>query len=417
MNVLWLSHNVPYPPIGGVLQRSYNLLQQLGSRHRVYLVALNQRAILPAEKDIEEARVALESVCAHVDIVPIPSDASRHAWYRLVISSFITRTAYNVNWLRSTVMHRKIAAIMERVRFDVIHYDTIGLMEYFGHARGCATILNHHNIESAMLVRRAEMEANPLKKIYFRREGSVLESLERLYGPQVDVNLTVSRLDAVRLQAISPAAAIEVCENGTDPGYFQPDVMSRAEPGHLLFVGGMRWYPNRDAMLYFCREVWPRCVAQMPSLELTIAGAHPPAELRQMAGADNRIRVQGYVDDVRPYFDRADIFICPIRDGGGTRLKVLDAMAMGKAIVSTSIGCEGLDVVHGEHVLIADTPEDFATCVGRLLSQPALKADLGARARKLVHEKYSWDVIGRRLMAVYERLGARHEPSRAVAAR
>lgn len=404
MNILWLSHNVPYPPVGGVVQRSYNLLKAVASKHNVYLLAFNQKPFLPTERHVDNAKAALARLCARVEVVPIPSDASRLAWYKLVLSSLVTRDPYAINWLKSSLMRLRITELVKRIRFDLVHYDTISLVEYFTDTGHLPKILNHHNIESSMMRRRAHRETNSFKKLYFAREAQKLHSVERLYASQADLNLTVSRLDSSRLQRISPYANIEVCENGTDPVYFRPDYGTPSEDGHLLFVGGLRWYPNRDAMLYFCQAVWPQLVRQAPFLKLTIVGAHAPGELLRIASGDNRIRLEGYVEDVRPYFQRADIFICPIRDGGGTRLKILDAMAMAKPIVATSIGCEGLDLIPDKDVLIADKPEDFVRHILQLRSNHTLKAELGARVRSLVEQRYSWNTIGMRLLTLYEKL-------------
>lgn len=404
MNILWLSQNVPYPPTTGALQRNYNLLKGVASRHNVYLIAFNQKALLPTEREVEEANKALKKLCAHVEILPIPSDASKVAWYKLVLLSLLTRDPYTVNWLKSNEMHSKIKEAMHKIKFDLVHYSTISLVEYVNDAANLPKVLDHHNIESFMMRRRSEKEKNMFKKVYFYCEAWKLQSVEKLYASNVGVNLTVSRLDAEKLRSLYPEANVELCENGSDTTYFMPDNRVSPEVGHLLFVGGLDWYPNRDAMLYFCKDVWPQLIREKPNVKLTIVGAHPPESLKQVAVRDHRIRLVGYVDDVRPYFQKADIFICPIRDGGGTRLKILNAMAMGKQIITTSIGCEGIDLIPGKDVLIADTPEDFVKQVQWLLSNPTLKSELGMRGRKLVEEKYSWDTIAMRLLTIYDKV-------------
>src|SRR5207249_12161707 len=179
-------------------------------------------ALLPTERELQEARAALEDCCAEVQIGALPADASRFAWCKVVIKSVFTRKPYNTNWLRSAQMRQMIRETTERVKFDLLHYDTVGLVEYFNHAPGVPRVLNHHNIESLMMWRRAKQTKNLPERAYFSLEAWKLECSERRHGLLVAANVTVSQLDAERLQAIVPGARISVCENGTDTSYFVP---------------------------------------------------------------------------------------------------------------------------------------------------------------------------------------------------
>lgn len=401
MNILWLSHNVPYPPVSGALQRNYNLLKRVAARHNVYLLAFNQKALLSDEKEIQEAQQVLEKLCSHVEIVSIPSDSSRFCWYKLVLASFFSKDPYAINWLKSQEMHSRIKHALGELKFDLVHYDTIGLVEYFNDVGCIAKVLNHHNVESVMMKRRASKETNILKQLYFYAEAVKLKSAEKEFCAQAKVNLVVSNPDAAELREICPQANVALCENGCDTDYLQPSETELPEPGHLLFIGNLKWYPNRDAIVYFIKEVWPELVKECPLVKLTVVGAHPPEELVRLASRDARLQVTGFVEDMRPYFRRADIVICPIRDGGGTRLKILDAMAMGKPIVTTSIGCEGIDVVPGRDVFIAETARDFIAHIKSLMANPSMKAEVSSSVRKIAERKYSWDVIGNRLLTIY----------------
>lgn len=406
MNVLWLSHNVPYPPIGGVLQRSYHLLKHIATEHRVHLLAFNQKALHRTTKEVAHAEKALKHFCSSVEIFPIASDASRLKWCKLVAESFFTEEPYTINWTKSQEMHNAIRNLAAKIKIDIAHFDTIGMVEYFNDIKEPIKILNHHNIESLMMRRRSEKEGNLLRKAYFYFEAKKIEAQEKMYLSKVNLNLVVSEPDAQRIRQLDPNCHVEIIENGTDIDFFESDASVPQDVGHLLFVGGLKWYPNRDAMDYFCESIWPELIRRHENLRFTVVGAHPPKHLIKKGYMDQRIKVTGYVDDVRVFFQRADIFVCPIRDGGGTRLKVLDAMAMGKAIVATSIGCEGIDVVPGKDVLIANSPSEFVSQITFLLSNPALKRELGNRARKLAVEKYSWSRIGTHLLKVYKNLGS-----------
>jgi len=175
-------------------------------------------------------------------------------------------------------------------------------------------------------------------------------------------------------------------------------------PSNIIMASGMNWFPNRDAVLYMAEKVWPLLIKEYPEASWTVVGASPPKQVLDMADEDKRITVTGFVDDVRPYLSKAEVYLCPMRDGGGTRVKILDALSMGKAIVATTMAVEGIDVTPEKNVLIANTPEDFVQQIGRVMKDKELRDTLGAEARKFVIENYSWDVIGKKLGRIYSDL-------------
>lgn len=403
MNILWLSHNVPYPPKTGVLQRNYNLLKEAARIGDIYLLAFFQKAILPIAYDLDEARRELKRICRSVEIVPVPIDSSRAARHALVARSAVTRDPYGVNWLKCEDMRHAIRSLAARVPFDVAHFDTLALAEYRDDVGDVRSILNHHNIESHLMARRSHIEPNILKRAYYAMEARKLKAYEASHCGGFDVNFTVSDSDKALLGEIVPRQRVEVIPNGVDIDYFTPSASEPAERS-LVFVGGMNWYPNRDAVLHLRREIWPMLTREVPDISLTIVGAHPPEEVMALAREDGRVTVTGFVDDVRPYLQRAMIYICPMRDGGGTRLKILDALATGKPIVSTTIGCEGIRVEPGTHALLADTPSDFVGQIRRLLDNDLLRQKLATESRRMAEQIYSWRVIGAHLRDVYDSL-------------
>jgi len=405
MNILWLSHNVPYPPKTGVLQRNYNLLKEASRIGDVYLLAFFQKAILPIAYDLDEARRELHRFCRYVEIVPEPVNSSHAARYALALRSVFTEDPYGVNWLKCHDMRRAIRRLAARVPFDVVHFDTLALAEYRDDVGDVRSILNHHNIESHLMARRSHIEPNILKRSYYAMEARKLEDYEARHCGDFDVNFTVSDSDKAVLGEIVPGLRTAVIPNGVDIDYFTPSPSEPAERS-LVFVGGMNWYPNRDAVLHLRREIWPLLTQEVPDISLTIVGAHPPEEIMAMAREDSRVTVTGFVDDVRPYLQRAMIYICPMRDGGGTRLKILDALATAKPIVSTTLGCEGIRVEPGRHALLADTPSDFVRQIKRLLDSPFLRQKLAAEGRRLAEAHYSWRVIGARLRDAYSSLSS-----------
>lgn len=404
MNILWLSHFVPYPPKGGCFQRSHNLLKEAARKNDLYLIALRNKTSTHPVSEMEMAKTELEKFCRQVHLIDISSRISGVSLYILAIRSLLEGRPLSVNLFRFDEMRRCIKQVSDGVRFDVVHFDTISLAEYFQDVGGVPKVLNHHGVESFMMRRRVGNEPNPLKKLYFLLESRRLRRYEQQHCVNFDLNIAVSELDRSMLKQIAPSARFEIAENGVDIRYFSPrnDYSSK---DRLIFAGRLDQYSNRDAILHFCTSVWPLVREAFPDMRLTIIGSGAPSQLTEIAKNDKRIELLGYVDDVRPHFARAMALVCPIRDGGGTRVKILDAMAMGMPIIATTIGCEGIDVVPGTDLLVADTPGEVLERIRKVYADDTLRAALGVRARAKAVEIYSWDIIGEKLNARYAELG------------
>lgn len=400
MKVLWISHLLPYPPKGGVMQRSFNLIREAGRNNDIYLYAFNQKAWLPEKGQIIDAKKHLEKYCKEVKIFEIPCDNSNPMWYLLVLYSFFAPNPYTVNWTTSRKMRSSIQNFLKRNRVDIIHCDTIGLAENIKGIGKIPMVLNHHNIESHMMIRRANKERNLSAKLYFLVEGHKLRKYEKKFCRLFNVNIAVSVLDRKRLLAMDPGLHVEDVPNGVDIDYFK-GTKHNIVKHNLVFAGSMDWYPNEDAMIYFLRSIWPSIKKKYPDASLTIAGRRPSAKLKSMVSGYSSVNLTGYVHDVRPLIDRAEVYVCPIRDGGGTKLKVLDAMAMQKAIVSTTIGAEGLEIQDGGQVLIADDPKTFLEKIGLLFEDLEQREYLANNARNFVEKYYAWQVVGKKLTAAY----------------
>jgi glycosyltransferase involved in cell wall biosynthesis len=314
---------------------------------------------------------------------------------------FFRSTPYDVNWLWEPGMSRFLRALALRVGFDVVHFDTIGLVSYSDAVPGVPIVLNHHNIESQMMHRRAAAERSLPRQMYLRRDARKLERYERTACRSAAVNIAVSVLDAERLRAVVGGAETVVVENGVDLEYFHPRPWEPEEPASLIFAGTMNWYPNQEAIRYFLRDVWPLLLSDRPERRLSVIGREPPAEVLA-ATRDGTVRAPGFVPDVRSYLAAAATYVCPIRDGGGTRLKVLDALAMGKPLVATGLAVEGLGLEEDVHYLRAETPPDYVRQISRLETEPALRDRLSASGRRFVEQYYSWEAIGPKLLHAYE---------------
>lgn len=399
MRLLWFSHFVPFPPQGGHLQRSFNLIRQMAKSHQISLVAFN----IEHEPDAQLRQHAreLEAYCKEVEIWDLPLKWRGARWWAKLALSPFHKLPYSCRAFWSPGLDARWRRKLAAHPGALVHFDSSDLALYAASAKGFRKVLNHHNCESAMARRRAEKELNPLKRAYLRREARKLERLERDVCPQFDVNTVVSGEDARLLLASSPGARVQVVENGTDIHYFQPNPGSE-EPGSVIFAGGLWWYPNLSAIQYFVQQIWPRVKAGRAGARLYLAGRRPVGAVLHLADADPSIEVVANPEDMRPWMARAAVFICPILDGGGTRLKILDALAMGKAVVTTTLGYEGLRVRPGEHLLAADTAEDFAAAVLRLMEGAELRRQLGRAGRTLVEQEYSWERVGEQLERAYQ---------------
>lgn len=403
MRILWLSHLLPFPPIGGVRQRSYNLLKAVSSKHAVTLVALSQKAQQKNEKEIRSAVDNLKYICEQVYCYRMPCDASPYGKAFLLLKSFFSFKCYLAEWTRSLQFKNAVAQLCSDNRYDIVYLDCIALVPYLKELPPLPKILNHHNIESQLMFHRFERETNPLIKLYCYQEAIKRKRLEKRYCSKFAVNICVSNLDRKRLKAVSPEIPrIEVVENGVDLERLWPPDSKSQKSRSLLFAGGMTRFPNRDGVEYFISEIWPILKERVPEIEITVVGRKPPPKLLSMAENDQSIRVLGFVEEIKPYYDETTVYVCPIRDGGGTRLKVLDAMSAGKAVVSTHLCSEGIDAEDGREILIADSPEGFVEHIESLLMDEKLRTSMAESARAFVEANHDFTKIGEHLNYIFE---------------
>ena len=419
MKILWFSHLVPFPASGlGVLQRSYHLVRELARSHQVFLLAFVQRKIIQellgdVESGLQRARQHLGGYCVQVQFLPIPSEESRFGRPWLAARSLMGACPYTIRWLISEEARRVGTEWNASINFDVVNFDTLSLAPYRNLFPCAVKTLDHHNIESDMMLRRARMELNPVRRLYFWQEGLRLRRYERQVCSQFDLNITCSSLDTDRLKFVVPGVVAKEVPNGVDTEYFRPSERSRRSLS-LVFAGNMSWYPNSAAMSFFAEKVWPMLKNRLPGVSMDVVGASPSTRLLTLAARDRDFRVHGFVPDVRPHIDGATVYVCPIMDGGGTKLKILDALAMGKPIVAHPIACEGIDVRDGHDVVFAREPGEFVNSIVTLLGNPERRERLSRNARSLAESTYAYACIGRKLVSELERLHAACIESRLV---
>ena len=402
MKILYVTQIVPYPPHGGVLQRGYNLLRELGKHHEIHLLAFHHPNELPHGEPVERSLRELRGFCRTVEYFKLwPKKSPAHMMAALALGA-LRSDPFSVLAHRSPALRARLRELCATPgAFDLVHLDTIALAQYAGDCGGIPLTLAHHNVESQLMARRAERERGFAQRWYVRSQAERLRRLEARVCRDF-VNIMVSDADAETLRGICPDAHTCVVSNGVDTEYFRP--RSGQETPLLVFTGGMGMFANRDAVHWFIDEIWPLVRVQVPEARFAAIGKFPSQHARESAARDPSIEVPGFVDDIRPVVARAAIYVVPMRVGGGTRLKVLDAMAQGKAIVSTTLGAEGIDATAGEHFELADDPASFAACVVKLLRDPTERARLGAAARKRIEEKYAWSALGEKLGRIYRQV-------------
>ena len=399
MRIVWLSHLVPYPPAGGALQRAFYLLRHAAREHDVHLLALHQPRLLPASALAHSIDV-LADLCASVEVFPLPAERSALHRVATAAGSVWGAAPFDVAWLRSREMDASVQAWSAKPEIDLLHVDTIGLWPYARTWRSSPVVLGHHNVESDLVQRRAQREASSWRAVLLRRDAAKLRFVERGAARRAAVNLVVSELDGARLTEIAPGATVHVVPNGVDTDFWRPSLVP-ASTNVVAFAGTLGWYPNREAVEFLLADIWPALLATRPDRRLLLIGRDPPAAATRAASRDPRVQVTGFVSDVRPHLQTASVVVCPIRIGGGTRLKVLDALAMEKPVVATAVAVEGLNLVNGTHYLRADTATEFAAQIERLERDPGLRAALGAAGRHHVVSRHDWRIVGQRLDAAF----------------
>jgi polysaccharide biosynthesis protein PslH len=399
MKTLLILQSIPFPANSGAPLRNYNLLRRVAAEHDVWLLSF---AGSPEQAD---ALSHLRQLCAMVETVPVvPSRAVDRPseFFQYLLKGLPP----DLRFYQCSDLGRKVASAAATVQFDVVEISESAMalyLEALPPELRTRTILTFHDVLFRRYNRLYRREPGLARKLRLWLYSRTMRRWEPRYAARFARCVAVSEADRRLLKAANPRLRVRVVPNGVDARLYQPLPRGVGNPT-LLFVGNMDARTNVDAMQFFCRDILPRIQRSIPCLEMWIVGINPRPEVTQLGG--HGVHVTGLVEDVRPYYARSLVCVVPLRAGSGTRLKILEAMALGRPVVSTSIGCEGLAVRAGEHLFIADTPEAFAESTIRLLTDPALATRIAAKARELVASQYDWDVISKRLLRVYEEVAA-----------
>jgi sugar transferase (PEP-CTERM/EpsH1 system associated) len=400
MNVLWLTYGLPYPPDSGARIRDFHLIREAARTSRIHLFSL-----LPPG-DLTDAG-ELRDFCKSIETFPLPTLLSSRGLVSFIRCCLAQRPlAVFPYYCAETV--RRLRNIIAREKIDILQVEHSLLAAYLDAAPRegtCRTVLSLHNVCFEQYRQMARLDVGFAARALYRLKAYAMSGAERHYIRRVDCCVVVSQAERELLRRALPEVSPVVIENGVDCAQLKPLPESPSASG-LLFAGVMGYPPNADGVMLFARSILPRIRTFVPDVKLFAVGHSPAARVKAL-GREPGIEVTGSVNDILPYYRRSKVTVVPLRAGGGTRLKILESMALGRVVVSTTAGCAGLEVRHGDHLLVADHPQQFADCVVRLLGDDALRAQLTGNARRLVEQRYDWPAIGERLALAHREILAR----------
>ncbi|HYO91173.1 MAG TPA: glycosyltransferase [Pyrinomonadaceae bacterium] len=398
MRILWLKTELLHPVDKGGKIRTYHMLKELKRQgHEITYLTLDDRS---AGRDAKERAV---EYCERLITVPhrtVPKFSA--GFYAELALNLASPLPYFMRKYKSEGMRREILRLAGEGSLDVLVCDFLQPSVNVPFEVSLPTVLFQHNVEAMIWKRHYEVQSNPLKKLYLRDQWRKSFRYERDACRRFDRVVAVSEEDRARMEREYDLSEVADVPTGVDTEFFRPLGEEKREPHNLVFTGSMDWLPNEDAIRYFTEQIMPLIKRDVPQATLTVVGRNPYPSLIELSKRDSSVIVTGRVEDVRPYMERAAAYIVPIRVGGGTRLKIYEAMAMEKPIVSTTIGAEGLPVRDGEELLLADEAETFAAAVVRVLEDESFAQSLGQRAARVVRESFGWDKVSARFAEICE---------------
>lgn len=396
MKVLLTLPRPLFPPDTGGKIRSLNILSRLAKRVEVHAVSLADPAC------DGPAITAMEGLFK--SYVPVPWHEAKQSSFRFyseVVRNQFNSLPYFLSKCDRPAFRSAVRGLIDRQHFDLLLCDFLHTAAPLREINFKPRIVFEHNVEFLLRKRKAALEARPIHKVILETEWKKTKRIEIEVCRSFDHVVAVSPEDEATFRKEFAIDHVSAVPTGVDTGFFRPDG-SLPVPGRLSFVGSMDWAPNEDGIVWFLREAYPQVRRALPYVTLSVVGRNPSPRLRAIAGADPTIEITGCVPDVRPYLSQAEVVIVPLRIAGGTRIKIPEAMAMTKAVVSTQIGAEGLPFRDGRDIVIADTAGGFAQSVVRLLLDTSARRSIETAARETLVNRFSWDAVVDRFEQVLE---------------
>jgi glycosyltransferase involved in cell wall biosynthesis len=400
MRLLWVKGGRLLPVDTGGKLRSYNLLKVLADRHELTLLTYYDGA-----RDVDYEQAMTKEFPGSVTLTTgyMTDSTVRSAVHYARRVTFAA--PYAVSKFTVPAVRTRVEQWMNEARFDVAVCDFLSASLNFPRVMPTPSVLFQHNVESALWRRQATFERNRMKRLVFAMEAAKMARYEPAAVARFDHVIAVSESDRALMKSMTDASRITVVPTGVDLKAFRS---ARAPTGNeqpiVLFLGSMDWEANIDGAEWFCEQVWPRVLAAVPEARFRIVGRNPHARVKRLAG--DSVDVTGSVPSIVDYVRDAAVFVVPLRIGGGTRLKIFEGMAMGKAVVSTTVGAEGLDVTHGKDIVLADEAPPFAAAIVRFIADPSERRRFGDAAMALA-ERFDWATVGEEFASVLQETARR----------
>jgi len=403
VRILWLKTELLHPVDKGGKIRTYQMLRALAREHEVTYLTLDDGGAAP------DAAALAREYCANLVAVPFhPPRRGSAGFFAALAGNLASSLPYAVARYRSPAFQARLENLLRDHTFDVVVCDFLVPAVNVPRELRVPSVLFQHNVEAEIWRRHTEVAGNPVRRAYFELQWRRMERFEREACHRFDMVAAVSEQDAEffrKRYGVSDPVAIPT---GVDIEYFAPEGHDAREERHLVFTGSMDWMPNEDGILWFAEQVMPLLRQRVAGVRLSVVGRSPTARLKALADQHGDIVVTGRVPDVRPWLTRGTASVVPLRVGGGTRLKIYEAMAMECPVVSTTIGAEGLPLKPGEHLLVADDPEGLAEACASLLLDPGMARGLALAAARYVRERFGWDGVARTFAAACETAVVKH---------
>jgi glycosyltransferase involved in cell wall biosynthesis len=403
---LVVTSRMPYPPVDGAALRNWHMCRHLSNKMDITVFARTTR---PPSPDVIQAasRPSLRFELNNVARPSLPKKAI--SGFRLLFSPYPVQ----VGGYDFTSHRNGLASLLARTHFDIIQIEP-WLTSYWPQVKetDAVTVVSFHNIESELLLRQAKIEPSIGRRLLKTFDAKRMACIEDSLFQESDLSIVTTEREHALLKERFPDAKIIVASNGVDCEAIQ--LLPASDSKRILFVGALDYGPNIDAVTHFVRDILPILRSRYRDISFQVAGSNPGPHIMRLE-KEPKVQILGFVSDLRPVYQEASVCVVPLRAGGGSRLKILEAMAYGRTVVSTRLGCEGLLVETGKHLLIADEPEEFAYAIGGILDDPKLGRTLATNARRFVEKAHCWKSIVDRVFVEFESAIASKYNSRAKA--
>lgn len=398
MRILWVKAGKLLPLDTGGKIRSYNILRQLARDHAVTLASYYGGPLdLGYENEIGRALPGSEAIQISNSETSVVAESLNY------LGHLFDKAPFAVSKFTHPAVQQRVASHLEKNEFDVAVCDFLSASLNFPEHLATPTVLFQHNVESMLWQRMASTESHPFKRLAYTLEARKMYGYERRALLRFHHIIAVSENDRQHMLKMNPACSIGIVPTGVDTEAFAVAPPASTHPARIVFIGSMDWEPNIDAVGYFLQEIFPRIRAEFPSAIFQVVGRNPPERVKRFASA--AVVVTGTVPSINEYLRDATVVVVPLRIGGGTRLKIFEAMATGKAVVSTSIGAEGLDVQNGRDLLLADDAASFTKALSLLIRDSSVRRQYELAAAKLAAQ-FDWSNIGRQFAEILRKVAS-----------